>query len=215
LEERFAQLAGNFERREKTAYAVGVSFADALVENRIPPRVGDVRLRYDEGRMVGESLPPTVSQRLLPELCVVLAGACALGSMTLLAVAPSQYGVPVALGLAAAAFIGAALRIEARLGRRRFVLHFATETLRLERLTWAPSATRTEAIPFDDVTAVDALQRPSGLYFIRVTYKTGPKERREERTAILVDQIRPSEEETLRRVWRMLHNAFGLKASAP
>ena len=193
----------------------GVSFADALVENRIPPRVGDVRLRYDEGRMVGESLPPTVSQRLLPELCVVLAGACALGSMTLLAVAPSQYGMPVALGLAAAAFIGAALRIEARLGRRRFVLHFATETLRLERLTWAPSATRTEAIPFDDVTAVDALQRPSGLYFIRVTYKTGPKEQREERTAILVDQIRPSEEETLRRVWRMLHNAFGLKASAP
>jgi hypothetical protein len=165
--------------------------------------------------MLGETFPPTVSQRLLPELCVLLAAACALGSMVLLMIAPSHYGVPVALGLAAAAFIGAALRLEARLGRRRFVLHFATETLRLERLTWAPSATRLETIPFDDVTAVDALQRPSGHYFIRVTWKAGPKEQREERTAVLVDQIRPSEEETLRRVWRMLHNAFGLKASAP
>ena len=70
------------------------------------------------------------------------------------------------------------------------------------------------------MTAVDALQRPSGHYFIRVTWKAAPKnkgsqEPREERSAVLVDQIRPSEEETLRRVWRMLHNAFGLKASAP
>jgi hypothetical protein len=192
-----------------------VSFADALVENRIPPRVGDVRLRYDEGRMLGESLPPTVGQRLLPELCVLLAAACALGSMALLALTPHQYGVPVALGLAATAFMVAALRLEARLGRRRFVLHFATETLRLERLTWAPSATRMETIPFDDVTAVEVLQRPSGRYFIRVTWKAGPKEQREERSAVLVDHVRPGESETLERVWRMLHNAFGLKASAP
>jgi len=193
----------------------GVSFADSLVENRIPPRVGDVRLRYDEGRLLGETLPPTVGQRLLPELCVLLAAACALGSMALLVVAPSPYGVPVALGLAATAFVGAALRLEAHLGRRRFVLHFATETLRLERLTWAPSATRLETIPFDDVTAVEALEHPSGHYALRVTWKTGPKEQREERSAVLVDQIRPSEAETLQRVWRMLHNAFGLKASAP
>jgi hypothetical protein len=197
-----------------------VSFADALVENRIPPRVGDVRLRYDEGRMVGQSLPPTVSQRLLPELCIMLAALCALSSMTLLAVVPSQYGVPVVLGVGATALMAAALKLEARLGRRRFVLHFATETLRLERLAWAPSATRMETIPFDDVTAVDALQRPSGHYFIRVTWKAAPpkpgsKEPREERTAVLVDQIHPGEVETMRRVWRMLHNAFGLKASAP
>jgi hypothetical protein len=31
----------------------------------------------------------------------------------------------------------------------------------------------------------------------------------------LVEQARASEGETLHRVWRMLHNAFGLKASAP
>lgn len=195
----------------------GVSFADALVENRIPPRLGDVRLRYDEGRMIGESLPPAFGQRLGPELCLLLGAACGVGSLALLVLAPGSYGAPAGLALAAAALVGYALRLEARLGRRRFVLHFATEALRLERLSWAPSATRTETVPFDDVTAVQIVQRPSGHYAIVVTWKAkaGPQEQLEERRAPLVEQVLPSEEETLYRVWRMLHNAFGLKASEP
>ncbi|WP_224367252.1 hypothetical protein [Hyalangium versicolor] len=192
-----------------------MSFADALVENRIPPRVGDVRLRYDEGRMVGESLPPALGQRLIPELCLLLAAACGVGSLALLILTPSHYGTPAVLALAAAALVGYALRQEAHLGRRRFVLHFATETLRLERLSWAPSATRTETISFNDVTAVQVIQRPSGHYAIIVTWQAGPPEHREERRAAVVEQVRPHEAETLHRVWRMLHNAFGLKASAP
>ncbi|MBN1210652.1 MAG: hypothetical protein JXB05_37740 [Myxococcaceae bacterium] len=188
-----------------------MSFADALVESRIPSRIGDVRLRYDEGRLMGESLPPSMGQRLAPELCLLLAAACGVGSLSLLVVAPSHYGLPAALGLAAAAFIGYALRLEARLGRRRFALHFRTEVLRLERLAWAPGATRTQAIPFDDVTAVEVLQRASGHYAITVSWKAGEQARRE----VLVEHIRPSEAETLHRIWRMLHNAFGLKASAP
>jgi len=161
--------------------------------------------------MVGESLPPSGGRRLWPELCLLLAAACGVGSLSLLVVAPSHYTTPAILGLGAAALIGYALRLEAILGRRRFVLHFYTETLRLDRLAWAPSATRTEAIPFDDVTAVEVIQRPEGHYAIRVVWKSGPEERR----AVLVDHVRPSEAETLQRVWRMLHNAFGLKASAP
>jgi hypothetical protein len=192
-----------------------VSFADALVENRIPPRLGDVRLRYAEGRMLGESLPPAMGQRMLPELCLLLAAACGVGSLSLLVLVPSHYGVPAVLGLAAATFLGYAFRVEARLGRRRFVLHFATEMLRLERLSWAPSATRTETIPFDDVTAVEVVQRPSGYHAIIVSWRAGPEKKREERRAALVEQIRPGEAETLHRVWRMLHNAFGLKASGP
>jgi hypothetical protein len=167
--------------------------------------------------MIGESLPPGFGKRLEPELCLLLGVACGAGSLALLVLTPSHYGAPAGLALAAAAFVGYALRLEARLGRRRFVLHFATEVLRLERLSWAPSATRTETIPFDDVTAVQIVQRPSGHYAIVVTWKAkvGPKEPLEERRATLVEQVRPSEEETLYRVWRMLHNAFGLKASEP
>jgi hypothetical protein len=156
-----------------------------------------------------------MGRRLVPELCLWLGAACGVGSLALLVVAPTHYGAPAALGLGAAAFIGYALRTEARLGRRRFVLHFATETLRLERLSWAPSATRMETVPFDDVTAVQVVQRPSGHYAILVVYQVGPADRREERRAVLVEQARPGEAETLHRVWRMLHNAFGLKASEP
>jgi hypothetical protein len=188
-----------------------VSFADALEENRIPQRVGDIRLRYDEGRLIGESVPPPVERRLLPELCLVLAALFGVGSIALLVFVPGTSLTPVLLGLASAAFVGFAFRIEAQLGRRRFVLHFHTETLRLERLTWAPRAVRTQAIHFDEVTAVQVVQRPTGHYAIVVVWRSGEEEQR----AVLVEQARPSEGETLHRVWRMLHNAFGLKASVP
>ncbi len=188
-----------------------MSFADALEDNRIPQRVGDIRLRYDEGRLIGESLPPTVGERLWPELCLAVAAVCGLGSIALLVLVPGLYLTPALLGLGSAAFVGLAFRLEAGLGRRRFVLHFHTETLRLERLSWAPRAVRTQTIRFDDVTAVQVVQRPTGHYAIVVVWRWGEKEHR----AALVEQARPSEGETLHRVWRMLHNAFGLKASAP
>jgi hypothetical protein len=188
-----------------------VSFADALEDNRIPHRVGDIRLRYDEGRLIGESLPPPWERRLLPDLCLVLAFGCGVASIALLLFSPGDPLVPVALGLASAALVGGAFRLEALLGRRRFVLHFHTETLRLEHLSWAPRAVRQEAIRFDDVTAVQLVQRPSGLYAIVVVWREGEQEKR----AVLVERARPGEGETLHRVWRMLHNAFGLKPSAP
>jgi hypothetical protein len=188
-----------------------VSFADALEDNRIPQKVGDIRLRYDEGRLIGESLPPPMERRLWPDLCLTLAFCCGLASICLLLLNPGDPVAPAALGLASAAFVGYAFRLEARLGRRRFVLHFHTETLRLERLTWAPGAVRLKAIRFDDVTAVQVVQRPSGLYAIVVVWREGELEKR----APLVEQARPSEGDTLHRVWRMLHNAFGLKALAP
>lgn len=165
--------------------------------------------------MIGESLPPTARQRLGPELCLLLGAASGVGSLALLIKAPSQFGGPAALALVAAVLAVCALRLEAHLGRRRFVLHFATERLRLERLSWAPSATRMQTIPFDDVTAVQVVQRPTGYHALLVTWRTGPAEQREEQRAVLIEHIRPGEEETLYRVWRMLHNAFGLKASEP
>ncbi len=161
--------------------------------------------------MVGESQPPSFGRRLLPELGVLLGVCCGVGSIILLLARPGEALAPMALGLGAAACIGFALRLEARLSRRRFVLHFHTETLRLERLTWAPGATRTQAIPFDEVTAVEVLQHPSGHLSLRVAWREGAQEHR----AVLVERIRPSEARTLHRVHRMLHNAFGLRASEP
>ncbi|AGC44389.1 hypothetical protein MYSTI_03073 [Myxococcus stipitatus DSM 14675] len=187
------------------------SFQDALQENRIPPLLGDVRLRYDSGRLVGESLPPRWEWRMLPGLSVAVGVGCAVGAAILVGQeAGTLPSASAALALVAAALVGLALKLESRLSRRRFVLHFRTETLRLERLTWAPSATRSELIAFDAVRAVHLVERPGPRYALLVEYTregAGPTR------ALLVEDVRRSESETLHRVWRMLSNAFGLRGA--
>nr|BDT33571.1 hypothetical protein MFMH1_32400 [Myxococcus sp. MH1] len=187
------------------------SFEDALQENRVPPLLGDVRLRYDGGRLVGESRPPRWDARMLPGLCVGVAVGCALGAAVL--VGQEKGSLPAAsatLALVAAALVGAALRLESKLGRRRFVLHFRSETLRVERLAWTPGATRTELIPFDEVRAVHIVERTGSGYALVVEY--GPQGA-QARHAVLVEKVRHAEGETLHRVWRMLSNAFGLRGA--
>jgi hypothetical protein len=107
------------------------SFAEALEENPAPRRLGDVRLRYEPGRLLGESLPPSCWRRQLP-------------------------GAGLVLGMVAVALVGFALQLEAQLGRRRFVLHFPT---------------------------------------------------------VRVEHIGAKEQEALLRVWRLLHNTFGLRGA--
>ncbi|RKH54751.1 hypothetical protein D7V93_24775 [Corallococcus llansteffanensis] len=194
----------------RSAYARAVSFEDALRENRVPPLLGDVRLFYDGGRLVGESLPPPWTLRLLPSLCLGLAGVSTVVGLVLLVQDASRTPGAAALMLfLAGALVAGALLLEARLKRRRFVLHFKTESLRLETLAWAPGAARTETLPFDDVRAVHIVQPSGGGYSLVVEY--GPEEA--PRRALLVRDVRPSEGETLHRVWRLLHNAFGLKGA--
>nr|WP_211194067.1 hypothetical protein [Pyxidicoccus fallax] len=183
-----------------------------MLDNRVPGRLGDVRLRYDGGRLVGESLPPPWERRLLPGLCVGVALGCTVGAA--LMVGLERGAVPAAsVGLAvlAGALIALALWLESRLGRRRFVLHFRSESLRVERLAWTPGATRAELVPFDAVKAVHVVERPGPRYALVVEYaleEDGPSRR-----AVLVENVRPAEGETLHRVWRMLSNAFGLRGA--
>ncbi|MCE9666877.1 hypothetical protein LY474_03530 [Myxococcus stipitatus] len=187
------------------------SFEDALLENRVPPLLGDVRLRYDGGRLVGESLPPPWERRMLPGLCVGVGVGCAVGAAVMTGLEPGT--LPVAsLGLAvlAASLVGLALRLESRMARRRFVLHFRTETLRVEQLAWTPGATHARLIPFDTVRAVHMVERPGPRYALVVEHV---REGETASRAVLVEDVRPAEAETLHRVWRMLSNAFGLRGA--
>jgi hypothetical protein len=191
-----------------------VSFAQALTENLIPRTLGDVRLRFEAGRLVGESLPPELSRRMLPGLALALAAFCALGCLALLVMRPGEPGVPLVLGIITVACVGWALHLEGRLGRRRFVLHFHTESLRLDTLRWAPGASRTQWVPFDAVSAVETVQQPSGRYALVVCWRDKPEDPEQEpRRAVLITDVRKTEEEALFRVWRMLHNAFGLRGA--
>ena len=189
------------------------SFTEALEENPAPRRLGDVRLRYEPGRLLGESLPPSCWRRQLPGACLVLAALCSAGAVggVLLGGDEAVASVPLALGMVAVALVGFALQLEGQLGRRRFVLHFPTERLRLERLRWAPGATRVEWVPFDEVASVDVVERAPGRYALVVVWRPGGEAgtRRE----VLVEHIGAHEQEALLRVWRLLHNAFGLKGA--
>jgi hypothetical protein len=192
------------------------SFENALEENPAPRRLGDVRLRYEPGRLLGESLPPSFWRRQLPGTCLVLAALCAAGAVVgvLLGGAHEPLPtVPLALGTVAVALVGYALRLEGQLGRRRFVLHFPTERLRLEQLRWAPGATRTWWVPFDEVCAVEIVERAPKRYALVVAWRPGGQG--EPRRAVLVEHVGAGEEDALFRVWRLLHNAFGLRAAGP
>jgi hypothetical protein len=190
------------------------SFADALEENPAPRRLGDIRLRYEPGRLLGESLSPSFWRRQLPGTCLVLAALCASGAVVAVLWGTGAELPPLAMGLGGlgAALVGLALWLEGQLGRRRFVLHFPTERLRLEQLRWAPGATRVEWVPFDEVFAVEVVERGPRRYALVVAWRSGG-EAGEERRAVLVEHIGAGEEEALFRVWRLLHNAFGLRGA--
>jgi hypothetical protein len=148
----------------------------------------------------------------------VLAALCTAGAVVgvLLGGDGAVSSVPLALGMVAVALVGFALQLEGHLGRRRFVLHFATERLRLERLRWAPGATRAEWVPFDAVSSVDVVERAPGRYALVVAWRPGGKDTKgqeETRREVLVEHIGAHEQEALLRVWRLLHNAFGLRGA--
>lgn len=196
------------------------SFTEALDENPAPRRLGDVRLSYEPGRLLGESRAPSIFRRALPRLLMGLAlmlTALVLGGLWVDTGRHDLAGFWVP-SLLAALLGGAALRLEGQLGRRRFVLHFRSERLRVERLRWTPGATHVWWVPFDEVTAVEVVERaPHGPYALVVVWRPAAGEDEEAPRAlqreVLVEHIGAHEQEALLLVWRMLHNAFGLRGA--
>jgi len=185
-------------------------FADALVDNPAPRRLGDLRFSYEPGRLMGVSdAPPLLTRAAAPALAAVSAGT-ALGCAWALAHAGGA-ALPLA-GLSAAA--GAlAFWLDGRALRRRFVLHFATEQLRLEWLGRSHRHGSSVMVPFDDVLDVEAVTHASGELSLFVVYAL--EEGRIAERALLATRIPASQGDELHRIWRMLQNAFGLRPPAP
>lgn len=186
-----------------------MSFDEALSENRIPPRVGDLLLRSEPGRLIGETSRNVGVLRWSPLLlrCVSL-GLGLLAVASLLGAGNWQLGV-VELAMAGAALF-AASRIDAQRARRRFVLHFASERLRLELLPRGGGIPRHDEIAFDAVTSVDLVEELGVGFAIRIHWREGEGLRSE----LLLRGASAAEGETVHRVWRMLRNAFGLDGTS-
>jgi hypothetical protein len=170
--------------------------------------VGDVRLRYESPLLIGELRP----RRPSPVPDVLLAAAAVLGLVTvaLLLFRTSSPGIPwveLLLGVAAAALMGVAARTRARhRHRRRFVLNFADETLRLESFASAGALRATVRVhPFDAVEELEVEPREQGGFRLVVRMGTPPGR------AVLVDEVLGEEIAQLRQLWAMLRAAFGIR----
>lgn len=169
--------------------------------------MGEVRLRFEESLLIGER--PRVGAPL-PELFGVGAIACGVGALASL-LTDGPFALAVALVLLAAGLTAASVISRGRLRTPfRFILNFATETLRLD----APGRTGrvdSELIPFDsvrDLRVAPTAHRRFGLV-LDYAHSDGST-----KSAWLVQQSPAAEIETLRRVWRILRHAFGLRPSA-
>lgn len=183
-----------------------MSFAKALEEQRAPRRLGDVKLRYEESMLIGETpLPP---RGMTPTIAWVV-GLLA----TLLSVASLIVNAPdlatLALVLLAAAAYAAAVRLRSFDRRRRaFVLNFGTNSLRLDFVTPFAGRPGTMVVPFDSVRDVKQQPAPGGACLtVDFVPTPGSKELLRE---VLVAFIRPEEHDDADRLQRLLTGAFGL-----
>lgn len=179
-------------------------FRDALRENRVPPRVGDVALRSEPGRLLLETPRHRQRRSLLPTVLQTAAITCALVAAAL--VFEDGFWAALVLVALGMGLLVLASRLDVREGRRRVVVHFATEVLRLEFLPRS-GRPRHHEIPFDEVLSIDLVEELGEGLGIRIWWKD-PQGR--EVTELLVRRATEREGETLHRVWRMLRNAVGL-----
>jgi len=166
--------------------------------------VGDVLLTSEPGRLVLTTARSTGVRSLGPSLMQALAiGAALLAASLVLDEHLLAALLLVGVGLV---LLVTASRLDVREGRRRVVLHFASELLRLELLPRSGRPIHHD-IPFDDVLSIDLVEEAERGFGIRIWWK-GPKDA--EHTELLVRRAQPEEGAALHRVWRMLRNAVGL-----
>lgn len=184
-----------------------MSFEDALATARAPSVVGDVRLRYERQLLIGESRQGS-ALRHAPEAMFIGGVGAAAGAVALLVMPQDASSAPLAIAFAllCAALLVGGLVIERRSRRpRRFVLNFATETLRTEQASLF--GRRTEVVGFDAVTGLSLVRRPRGWDAAVVHYRPP---RGQPRSFVLIDRIQRREDPGFLRAFRLLEGAFGL-----
>jgi hypothetical protein len=181
------------------------SFEETLEQRLAVPReVGDVRLSYVGGMLLGQAR--SSGSRTIPQACLLGAcGAGALGGLVVLFGGSAAAGLLLGAVAAALLFLAAVLEQRAR-SPRRFVLNFETETLRLDYAKLARPAT--ELLSFTKVEGLRAGEgRRGGRLEVDYQGEGGAA-----RTRLLVDEVRPDELESFEQLKSLLEGALAQRA---
>lgn len=178
-----------------------MEFEEALLGHPLPRRVGDVSFRFEDNLLIGEGDRDRRADAVGQILWV---GGIAAGLGCLVTLVGGALSPAVVFGVAAAGCVVAAGFADQRARtRRRFVLNFEDETLRVDR--WARLRPRTDRVPFDAVRAVELRPGPAGgALWVSLQHQEMNEE------VLFVRAIRGGDQDTAQRLRRILRGAFGL-----
>lgn len=179
-----------------------MDFEDALERTPRLERVGSLHLRYETSLLIAE---PPPRGRDVRRTAVRAAGFIlmlfALGSVLLSTKAAFPW-TGVVLATVASALLLAGDRLFPAARSRRFVLNFATESLRIDDL---PPRPRTRILRFDDVVALEVTPQRDGQFSLVATTRGRPSRE------LLLGDVAPDDVEALRTLWRVMTDAFGVR----
>ncbi len=164
--------------------------------------------------LIGETLTPPRRGLPWPEMLLGLGLASGVGAVAAQIATPDA-NVALAAGLAVLAGLGlvGAGRVErSARQRRRFVLHFGNEALRVDAPGGLRRPGRSWSAHFDDIADVYVLAHADGSHALVVELRPGQAPTQPE---VLVDRVQDDELDELRRLWSLLRAAFGLTRPGP
>lgn len=192
-----------------------MDFQDALQRSAPLDRVGPLRLRYEPSLLIGEPMGrnPRGTQALLMRLVALALGMLAIALVLSAAMNARLPWTALGTAVLSAALFGASAMIERAFSARRFILNFGTESLRLDDLPTALKRPRTRTVHFDQIASVDVEAEPRTHSFaLWITLKAEAGNPTRER---LIAGVSGEDVEDLRRLWRVLRDAFGLSRKEP
>lgn len=178
-------------------------FAAALAAHPAPARLGDVSLRYEPSMLIAETDKPRRSAR--PSLAWTGGFALLLFSVAALLLPEGAWLAAMLLVLGGLG-IAFAVRLERHEKRqRRFVVNFATCSLRLDFSSPFAGMPKTLVVPFDEVKDVQLVDA-GAMQVLVVDFLRGGTRLQEALVAFIPEAQRTDAE----RLQRVLHGAFGL-----
>ncbi|MBL8950806.1 MAG: hypothetical protein JNK82_08525 [Myxococcaceae bacterium] len=184
---------------------MAAKFEQALKQNVLPARLGDVKLTCEPSMWVGRADRP--ARGPLSRVALVVGAAFGLATLAAIVLRADHETLAACVVPCVAGFGGAAWLEQRERRQRAFVVDFYEHVLRLDFSTPLGGMPRTLYVAFEKVHAVELEAQGDGLKVLTVDFDAGRGLYRE----VLAANIGPKQVEAAQRVRRMLRAAVGLE----